>query len=125
MILDLADVYQQKVDLQTASVWLTQMGKNLIGFLSAQAAVAATAIVASLIKAVPIAGTIAGGVLQGAIQALITKWIGSVFIEFFRNEMQTPEGGLTSLARRQWEAVTTADEIRKLLQTAREKFAGN
>lgn len=123
MILDLAQVYQQKVDLETASKWLSEMGKNLVGVLGAQGAtVAVSAVVASLIKAVPFAGTIAGGVLQGAVQALITKWIGAVFIEYFRNEMQTPEGGLSGLARRQWEKVTTVDEIRKLVQTARDKL---
>ena len=69
-------------------------------FLGAQGAtVAVSAVVASLIKAVPFAGTIAGGVLQGAVQALITKWIGAVFIEYFRNEMQTPEGGLSGLGQ--------------------------
>jgi small GTP-binding protein len=124
MIVDLADVYQQKVDLQTASKWLSEMGKNLIGVLGAQGAtVAVSAVVASLLKTVPFAGTIVGGVLQGATQALITKWIGSVFIEYFRNEMQTPEGGLAGLARRQWETVTTVDELRKLVQTARQKLA--
>ena len=66
MIIDLAEVYQQKVDLQTASKWLGEMGKNLIGVLGAQGAtVAVTAVVASLIKAVPFAGTIAGGVFAG------------------------------------------------------------
>ena len=124
MIIDLAEVYQQKVDLQTASKWLSEMGKNLIGVLGAQGAtVAVSAVVASLIKSVPIAGTIAGGVLQGAVQALITKWIGAVFIDYFRTEMQTPEGGLAGLARRNWEKVTTVDELRKLVQTAREKLA--
>ena len=123
MVVDLAEVYQQKVDLETASQWLSEMGKNLIGFLGAQGAtVAVTSVVASLIKTVPFAGTIAGGLLQGAVQALITKWIGATFIEYFRNEMQAPEGGLASLARRQWEAVTTLDEIRKLVQTARTKY---
>ena len=74
MIIDLAEVYQQKVDLDTASKWLGEMGKNLIGVLGAQGAtVAVSAVVASLIKSIPIAGTIAGGVLQGAVQALITK----------------------------------------------------
>ena len=126
MIIDLAEVYQQKVDLETASRWLGEMGKNLIGFLGAQGAtVAVTSVVASLIKSIPFAGTIAGGVMQGTVQALITKWIGSVFIEYFRNEMQAPEGGLASLARRQWEAVTSVDEIRKLVQTARTKFSGD
>lgn len=123
MILDLAAVYDQKVDLDTASRWLSEMGKNLVGFLGAQGAtVAVTAVVASLIKTVPFAGTIAGGVLQGAVQALITKWIGAVFIEYFRNEMQAPEGGLSGLARRKWQAVTTVDELRRLVQTAREKL---
>jgi uncharacterized protein len=123
MILDLADVYQQRVDWQTASKWLGEMGKNLVGVLGAQGAtVAASAILASMIKSVPFAGTIAGGVLQGAVQALITKWIGAVFIEYFRNEMQMPEGGLTALARRQWEKVTTADEMRKLLSSAKQKL---
>ena len=124
MVFDLAEVYQQKIDLQTASRWLAEMGKNLVGFLGAQgAAVAVTSLVASLIKTIPLAGTIAGGVVQGAVQALITKWIGAVFIEYFRNEMQTPEGGLAGLARRQWEAVTTIDEIRKLVLNAREKLS--
>ena len=124
MILDLAEVYQQKVDLETASKWLGEMGKNLVGVLGAQgAAVATSAVVASLIKTIPFAGTVAGGVLQGAVQALITKWIGAVFIEYFRDEMQTPEGGLAGLARRQWEAVTTVDELRKLVQSARSKLS--
>ncbi len=123
MVVDLAGVYHQQVDLQTASRWLSEMGKNLVGFLGAQGAtVAVSAVVASLIKSVPFAGTVAGGVLQGAVQALITKWIGAVFIEYFRNEMQAPEGGLSGLARREWEKVTQADELRKLVQAAREKL---
>lgn len=124
MILDLAEVYQQKVDLETASKWLGEMGKNLISVLGAQGAtVAVSAVVASLVKTIPFAGTIAGGVLQGVVQAIITKWIGSVFIEYFRDEMQTPEGGLAGLARRKWEVVTSVDELRKLVQTAREKLS--
>lgn len=126
MILDLAEVYQQKVDLETASQWLSEMGKNLVGFLGAQGAtIAVTSVAASLIKTVPLAGTIAGGVLQGAVQALITKWIGAVFIEYFRNEMNTPEGGLAGLARRQWDVVTSVDELRKLVQSARSKLGSS
>jgi len=124
MILDLADVYNQKVDLDMARTWLGEMGKNLIGFLGAQgAAIAITSVTASLVKTVPFAGTFAGGVLQGAVQALITKWIGSVFIDYFRNEMQMPEGGLAGLARRHWEKVTAADELRKFLTDAKAKLS--
>jgi len=39
--------------------------------------------------------------------------------------MQQPEGGLSGLARRQWEKVTAVDELRKLVQTAREKLAAD
>lgn len=123
MIIDVAEVYQQKVDLETAQKWIGEMGKNLIGVLGMNvAAPAVVSVVASLIKTVPIAGTIAGGVMQGCVQALITKWIGSVFIEYFRNEMQTPEGGLAGLARRRWNELTTIEELSKLVATARQRL---
>ena len=125
MILELADVYHQQVDMDMATKWLGEMGKNLVGVLGATAATTAVvSIVGSLIKTVPVAGTIAGGILQGSTQALITKWIGHVFVEYFRNEMQTPEGGLAGLARRQWEVVTSVDELRRLVKTARQKISG-
>jgi predicted GTPase/uncharacterized protein (DUF697 family) len=125
MILDLAEVYQQKVDLETARRWLGEMGKNLVGILGVNlAAPAVVSVVGSLLKTVPFAGTIAGGMLQGLVQALVIKWIGAVFCEYFRNEMRAPEGGLAGLARRQWERVTTVDELRRLVQLARAKWAG-
>ena len=80
---------------------------------------AITAVVASLLKTIPGAGTIAGGFLQGIVQALITRWIGAVFIEYFRNEMQQTSSSLTAMARDQWQRLTTVDELRKLLQSAR------
>jgi uncharacterized protein (DUF697 family)/GTP-binding protein EngB required for normal cell division len=125
MIVDLSEIYGQKVDLETAAKWLGEMGKNLIGVVGATgASVGVAAIVGSMVKTVPVAGTIAGGVLQGAVQALITKWIGATFIEYFRNEMQTPEGGLAGLARRQWENVTSINELRQIVKAARDKFRG-
>lgn len=123
MILDLAEVYQQKVDLQTARAWLVEMGKLLVGFLGAQGAgVAAAAVGASLLKTVPYAGTIAGGLMQGFVQALITRWIGAVFIEYFKHEMKEPEGGLAGLARRKWEEVTRVEELGRLVQAARDRL---
>ncbi len=125
MILELAEIYQQKVDLDTARRWLGEMSKNLVGILGVNiAAPAVVSIVASMIKTVPVAGTIAGGLLQGVVQALLTKWIGAVFSEYFRNEMRTPEGGLAGLARRQWNRVTSAEELRQLVQSARTKLRG-
>jgi len=77
---------------------------------------------ASLLKSVPGPVTIAVGLLQVIVQALITRWIGSVFLAYFRAEMQTPQGGLTGLARREWDRVTSVDELRKLVKTARQLF---
>ena len=123
MVMDLAKVYQQNIDLQSATKLLGQLGKNLISVVGASgASVAVGSIVGSMIKTVPGVGTIAGMMLQGIVQAVITRWIGSVFIEYFRNEMQEPEGGLASLARRQWKSVTTIEELRHLVKIAREKL---
>jgi small GTP-binding protein len=123
MVIDLAKVYGQEIDMQAAVNLLGQLGKNLIAILGMHAATPAVAsAVGSLLKTVPGIGTIAGGALQGVVQALVTRWIGAIFIEYFRNEMQFPEGGLASLARREWKKLTTADELRRLVQTARERF---
>ena len=51
-----------------------------------------------MIKAVPGAGTIAGGILQGIVQAIVTRWIGNVFISYFKNEMCAPPGGMAAIA---------------------------
>lgn len=120
MVIDLAGIYKQKVDLEIAVNLLGQLGKNLISILGVSAITpAVTASVGSLLKTVPGAGTIAGGVLQGVVQAVITRWIGAVFIVYFRNEMQLPEGGLAQVARREWEKATSVIELRKLLSEAR------
>ena len=123
MVVDLARVYHQEMDFQAAVHLLGQLGKNLLGILGTSAAApAVTAAVASLLKTVPGIGTIAGGALQGLVQALITRWIGGVFMVYFKSEMRQPEGGLTSLAHREWQRVTTAAELGRLVQAAREHF---
>ena len=124
MVIELARVYRQEMDPDAAVNLVGQLGKNLIGILGVSAATpAVTSAVASLLKTVPGAGTIAGGALQGLVQALITRWIGAVFIAYFKNEMKQPEGGLAGLARREWHRVTRADELRKLLRSARKLTA--
>ncbi len=123
MVLDLAAVYQQKIDADTIVTLLGQLGKNLIAMVGASAAAPALALaIGSLLKTVPGIGTIAGGIIQGLVQALVTRWIGRVFCEYFRNEMQPPPGGLAEVARRQWAEVTRPDQLRKLIQMGREKL---
>lgn len=120
MVIDLAHVYGQQIDLEIATNLLGQLGKNLISILGTSIATPAIAAgVASLLKTVPGAGTIAGGLLQGIVQALVTRWIGAIFIEWFSKEMNEPEGGLAGIARRQWEKMTTPQELRKLVVAAR------
>jgi small GTP-binding protein len=125
MVVDLSRVYRQDIDLESAVHLLGQMGKNLIAVLGATAATPAVAAgVASLLKTVPGVGTIAGGLLQGVVQALVTRWIGAVFIGYFAGELQASEAGLAQLARREWERLTTVAELRKLVQTARSRLGG-
>jgi small GTP-binding protein len=124
MVLDLAAVYQQKIDADTIVTLLGQLGKNLVAMVGASAAAPALAAgIGSLLKTVPGIGTIAGGVIQGLVQAVVTRWIGRVFCEYFRNEMQPPPGGLAELARRQWAEITRPDQLRKLIQLGRERLS--
>jgi uncharacterized protein (DUF697 family) len=126
MVLDLAGVYQQKIDADTIVTLLGQLGKNLIAMVGASAAAPAlAAAIGSLLKTVPGIGTIAGGIIQGLVQALVTRWIGRVFCEYFRNEMKPPPGGLAELARRQWAEVTRPEQLKKLIQVGRERLTKN
>jgi len=80
--------------------------------------------VASLLKTVPGVGTIAGGVLQGLVQALVTRWIGRVFIVYFQTEMQQPPQALASIARSKWEQVTQPAELMELVRAGMSRLGG-
>ena len=67
-------------------------------------------------------GTIAGGLIQGLVQALITRWIGRVFMTYFREGMQPPPGGLAEVAREKWAEVTSPEELLKLVQRGRQQL---
>jgi len=125
MVVDLARVYRQELDFNIAVNLLAQLGKNLIAILGVNAAapLVATAI-ASLLKTVPFAGSIAGGALQGIVQALVTRWIGAVFIGYFQAEMKLPPEGLANLARQEWQKLTSPSELLKFLQEARNRLRG-
>jgi small GTP-binding protein len=124
MVMDLAAVYQQRIDVDTVVRLLGQLGKNLVAMVGVSAAAPALAAgIGSLLKTVPGIGTIAGGAIQGLVQAVVTRWIGRVFCEYFRNEMQPPPGGLAELARRKWAEVTQPEQLKKLIQLGRERLA--
>lgn len=126
MVVDLGKVYRQDIDMQAAVTLLGQLGKNLLSILGVSAATpAVTAAVGSLLKTVPGIGTLAGQLLQGIVQALVTRWIGAVFINYFRNEMNQPEGGFAAMARKEWEKLTTIDELRKLVRAARTQLTSD
>ena len=87
------------------------------------AAPAAAAGIASLLKSVPGVGTLSGGVLQGLVQVLVTRWIGNVFIVYFRNELTAAPTDWASLARAQWVQVTRPEELMKLVKTGIAKLS--
>ena len=120
MVLELARVYKQPIDADTVVKMLEQLGKNLIAMIGATAAAPAVASgIGSLLKTVPGIGTIAGGLIQGTVQALVTRWIGNVFQKYFQEEMKAPPGGLAELAREQWQQLTRPESLRKLIQQSR------
>jgi hypothetical protein len=62
--------------------------------------------------------------MQGVVQALVTRWIGLVFIGYFKAEMKLPPEGLANLARHEWRQLTSPAELVKFLQEARARFRG-
>jgi uncharacterized protein len=123
MVLELARTYQQPLDTDTAIQLLEGLGKNLVATVGATVATpAVAAAIGTLLKTVPGIGTITGGLLQGATQALVTRWIGNTFVEYFHQEMKPPPGGLAELARQQWTELTTANAIRRLVRAGREQW---
>jgi uncharacterized protein (DUF697 family) len=117
MVIDIAGVYRQKIDLDSAREMIAQAGKNLIATAGVTVATPSIAsLAASALKTIPGVGTIAGGLLQGLVQALVTRWIGWVFIHYFRNEMTDPARSLPALAKSQWAEVTRPTELVKLVQ---------
>ena len=124
MVLELARVYKQPIDADTVVKMLEQLGKNLIAMIGVTAATPALASgVGALLKTVPGIGTIAGGLVQGTVQALVTRWIGNVFQKYFQEEMKAPPGGLAELAREQWQQLTRPASLRKLIQLGRRELS--
>jgi uncharacterized protein (DUF697 family) len=125
MVLQLARVYRQKIDLDTAGRLIAELGKQLVSVAGANvAAPAAASGIASLLKTVPGVGTIGGGLLQGLVQVLVTRWIGGVFIEYFRGEMREAATDWASLARSQWALVTQKEELARLVTTGLARLGG-
>lgn len=125
MVIQLARVYGHKMDLDAAGRLIGELGKQLVSIAGASvAAPLAASGIASLIKTVPGVGTITGGALQGLVQVVVTRWIGGVFIEYFRQEMHGPAPALASLARAQWDAVTRPEELAKLVKAGLTRLGG-
>lgn len=117
MGLELGRVYRQEVDLAAI--------EKLLGELKRLAATMGTASLgASAIKSFPGMGTLAGGIVQGLTQALIARWVGRIFIEFFRHDMRPPEGSLEALARNEWEYVTKPVELNWLIKEGLDRLKG-
>ena len=123
MVLDLARVYKQSIDSDTVVKLLEQLGKNLVAMVGATAATPAVATaIATMLKTVPGIGTIAGGLVQGAVQALVTRWIGNVFVQYFQQEMKTPPSGMAEFARDQWQQLTQPESLRQLVRIGRREW---
>lgn len=123
MVLDLARVYKQPIDSDAVVKMLEQLGKNLVAMVGVTAATPAVAsAISAMLKTVPGIGTLAGGLLQGTVQALVTRWIGNVFVKYFQEEMKTSPSGLAELARDQWAQLTTTESLKKLILAGRQQL---
>jgi uncharacterized protein len=115
MVLDLAKIYERPMDLAAAKRLLGELSKNFIamGGAAAAAPLIGTA-VGSMVKVIPGLGTVTGGAIQGLTQALVIKWTGRVFIEYFHTDEAAAD--LRSLAHGQWEQLTKPAALIELVQ---------
>jgi len=112
MIIDLATIYGHNMDLQTAKEFVSQLIKNLAASLGATSlSPALSQLIASSLKGVPGIGILAGGALQGMVQALVTQWIGRVMKEYFSEKKSSSITSLDELARKHWEKLTSRSEL--------------
>lgn len=123
MVLQLARVYNRTIDLNTARQLVGQVSKFLVGTAGAALATPTLAgLAGAALKAVPVAGTLAGGIVQGLVQVLITRWIGLVFIDYFRAEETFEAPALDKLALYHWQRVTRPEELFRLVQDGTAKL---
>jgi predicted GTPase/uncharacterized protein (DUF697 family) len=112
MALALAQVYGQPLTLDSASLLVRELGKNLFGVLGTHAILpAVSTFIGAALKMVPGAGTLAGSVTQGIVQALIARWAGNVLIEHFQKASRDEPGSLAELSRTHWKAVTQTSSL--------------
>lgn len=117
MVVDLARIYHQNVTIDTAVRMIRELSKTLLATVGATAATpAVAAVLGSVLKTVPGVGTLAGGAVQGLTQALVTRWLGRVFTEYFRDKMSGSEHSLDALARAHWKELTRPAELARLVQ---------
>lgn len=123
MAVDLAGLYRQEIKLSDLKELLGNLGKNFvaIGGINLTTPFIASKI-GSMIKSIPGAGTIAGGIIQYVSQALITKWIGRVLIEYFRGQMAEPQEGFSTMAEQCWTRITQHQELAQLVKEGISRF---
>ncbi len=124
MILEIAAVFERRIELSDARELLNQLMKNLYASLGASALAPAVAqVVASGLKGLPAAGTLGGGALQGVVQAVVTRWIGMVMIDYFQL-MKEKEGAadLQTLAMEEWKRITSASQLASLAAEGMKRF---
>ncbi len=123
LVLELARVYQQAITADTVVKMLEKLGQNLIAMVGVTAATPAlVAGIGTLLKTVPGIGTLAGGLIQGTAQALVTRWIGNVFQKYFQAEMNVPVSGLAELAQAEWQRLTQPESLRALVRHGRREL---
>ncbi len=124
MILDIAEIFERKLELSDAKELLNQLLKVLYASLGASAlAPAAAQAVASGLKGMPVAGSLTGGMLQGITQAVITRWVGLVMIDYFKEQDQSEQAmDLQSVAMEEWKKVTAPSHLASLAAEALKRF---
>jgi len=124
MIIEIAAVFEKRIELNHAKELLDKLLKNLYASLGASAlAPAVSQVVASGLKGMPAVGTLSGGALQGIVQALVTRWTGSVMVEYFQQETDAEaQMDLQAVAMEKWKQMTSPSQLASLAVEGLKRF---
>ncbi len=119
LVVDIAALYQKRIDLDEATKFIKQLATLLastLGINVITSAALALSALASILKAVPGAGTLAGAALQAVIQLLVVRWVGRVANRHYQHDFLNQPRSLAEIASEEWKQITSLSSLRKLVE---------
>ncbi|HEY9601895.1 MAG TPA: GTP-binding protein [Allocoleopsis sp.] len=114
MVVEIGKIYGCELNLERGRELALSLGKTLVslGIVRAAIEVLVTALEMN------VATMVVGKAIQGVTAAYLTRIAGKSFIEYFRNDQDWGDGGITEVVQRQYQLNRKDEFIRSFVQDA-------